>query len=181
MSEWLILIYKIPSEPTRYRASVWRKIKAFGAVYLQSSVCILPLNYKNEKNFRKLRHEIEDYGGEAHLIKGGFLLQEQSIIEMFNQARNEEYTEIIERCKDFFIEIDKEIASEHFTFSELEENEEDLEKLKKWFEKVKERDFFQAGESQTALEILEKCQEKMDEFGGHVFKNEDIIDEHMDN
>jgi tRNA(Ile2) C34 agmatinyltransferase TiaS len=32
---WFILIYKLPAEPTRLRASVWRKLRAAGAVYLQ--------------------------------------------------------------------------------------------------------------------------------------------------
>lgn len=177
MNEWLIIVYKIPSEPSRYRASIWRKIKAMGAVYLQSSVCILPLNRKTEKNFRLLRREIEGYGGEAYLIKGSFLLQEQSVIDMVNQARNDEYTEVIDRCQDFLKEIDKETESKHFTFGELEENEEDFEKLKKWFEKIRGRDFFQAEQCQAALEMLEKCQEKIDEFGQKVFKQEEIIDD----
>ncbi len=34
MQGWLILIYKIPVEPTRYRASIWRTLKAAGAIYL---------------------------------------------------------------------------------------------------------------------------------------------------
>ncbi|MFZ5595474.1 MAG: Chromate resistance protein ChrB [Bacillota bacterium] len=181
MNEWLILIYKIPSEPTRYRASIWRKIKAMGAVYLQSSVCILPLNHKTEKNFRLLRREIERYGGEAHLVKGSFVLQEQPVIDMFNRARNDEYEEVIDRCQDFFKEIDKEIARQHFTFGELEENEEDFEKLKKWFEKIRERDFFQAGQQKSTLEMLEKCQERIDEFGQYVFAHEDIVDDQADN
>lgn len=177
MNEWLVLIYKIPSEPSKYRASIWRKIKAIGAVYLQSSVCILPISRKTEKNFRLLRREIEACGGEAHLVKGSFLLQEQSVIDMFNQARNEEYDEVIDRCQDFFKEIDKEIAKQHFTFGELEENEEEFEKLKKWYEKIKERDFFQADKAAAALEMLEKCQDRIDEFGEYVFSHEEIIDE----
>ncbi|MFZ5648201.1 MAG: Chromate resistance protein ChrB [Bacillota bacterium] len=179
--EWIFLIYKIPSEPSRYRASIWRKIKAAGAIYLQSSVCVLPLNRKTEKSLRVLRHEIESYGGEAYLIKGGFLLQEQTVIDMFNKARNEEYDEVIDRCQDFFKEIDKEIARKHFTFGELEENEEDFEKLKKWFEKIRDRDFFQAGQAQLALEMLEKCQERIDEFGQYVFAHEEIVDEQVEN
>jgi len=179
--EWIFLVYKIPSEPSRYRASIWRKIKAAGAIYLQSSVCALPLNRKTEKNFRLLRHEIEGYGGESHLIKGSFLLQEQAVIDMFNQARNEEYDEIIDRCQGFFKEIDKEIARKHFTFGELEENEEDFEKLKKWFEKIRDRDFFQADKAKLALEMIEKCQERIDEFGQYVFAHEEIVDEQMEN
>ncbi|CAN5802663.1 hypothetical protein BH20ACT11_BH20ACT11_01270 [soil metagenome] len=36
------MVYKLPSEPTRYRASVWRKLKGAGAVYLQNGVAALP-------------------------------------------------------------------------------------------------------------------------------------------
>ena len=180
MEEWLSLIYKIPSEPTRYRASVWRKVKACGAIYLQNSVCVLPVNRKTERQFRQLRHEIENYGGEGHLIKGAFLGSDQQIIEMFNRTRDEEYQEIIDRCEDFFKEIDKEIARKHFTYAELEENEEDLEKLKKWFEKVTERDFFGAGQAANAAEMLEKCQERLDEFGNYVFAGEDFMEEAAD-
>jgi DNA-binding transcriptional regulator PaaX len=39
---WFVLVYKLPSEPSRYRASVWRKLKAAGAVYLQNGVAALP-------------------------------------------------------------------------------------------------------------------------------------------
>jgi hypothetical protein len=28
---WLLLVYRIPSEPTRLRATVWRRLKALGA------------------------------------------------------------------------------------------------------------------------------------------------------
>lgn len=180
MEEWFSLIYKIPSEPTRYRASVWRKVKASGAVYLQNSVCVLPVNRKTERQFRQIRHEIESYGGEGYLSKGTFLGSDQQIIEMFNRARDEEYEEIIDRCEDFFKEIDKEISMKHFTYAELEENEEDFEKLKKWFEKVKERDFFGAALAARAEEILNQCQERLDEFGNHVFSSEDFMVETAD-
>lgn len=180
MEDWLLLVYKVPSEPTRYRASIWRKIKAIGAVYLQNSACVLPVNLRTERQFRQLRREIEGYGGEGYLIKGAFLGNEQQVVDMFNSARDEEYQEIVDRCRDFFKEIDKEIERKHFTYAELEENEEDLEKLKKWFEKVKERDFFGAGQMALAAEMLEKCQEMLDEFGSHVFASEDFMVEAAD-
>jgi hypothetical protein len=31
---WLVLVYKLPAEPTRLRASVWRRLKAAGSVVL---------------------------------------------------------------------------------------------------------------------------------------------------
>ncbi|GAY10922.1 Chromate resistance protein ChrB [Pseudonocardia sp. N23] len=39
---WLVLIYRVPSEPTRLRATVWRRLKGLGAIYVQNSVAALP-------------------------------------------------------------------------------------------------------------------------------------------
>ena len=39
---WLLLIYRVPSEPTRLRATVWRRLKGLGAIYLQNSAAALP-------------------------------------------------------------------------------------------------------------------------------------------
>ena len=61
---WLILVYRIPSEPTRLRASVWRRLRSAGAVYLQNSVAALPDTGGAQRLMRTLRNEIvEDMGG----------------------------------------------------------------------------------------------------------------------
>jgi DNA-binding transcriptional regulator PaaX len=39
---WLMLIYRVPSEPSRLRTAVWRRLKALGAVYVANSVAVLP-------------------------------------------------------------------------------------------------------------------------------------------
>lgn len=41
MSDWFLLVYKLPPEPSRYRAAGWRKFKAVGAVYLPNGVAAL--------------------------------------------------------------------------------------------------------------------------------------------
>ncbi len=40
--EWLLLVYRVPSEPSNNRVSVWRELKRLGALYLQQCVCIVP-------------------------------------------------------------------------------------------------------------------------------------------
>src|SRR5437763_1155981 len=41
-SGWILLIYRVPSEPSSSRVSVWRDLKRTGALYLQQCVCIVP-------------------------------------------------------------------------------------------------------------------------------------------
>lgn len=37
---WLMLVYRVPSEPTRLRAAVWRRLRSLGAIYLQNSAAV---------------------------------------------------------------------------------------------------------------------------------------------
>ena len=39
---WVLLIYRLPREPSRHRVAVWRKLKDLGALYLQDGVAALP-------------------------------------------------------------------------------------------------------------------------------------------
>jgi len=39
---WLLLTYKVPSEPAAKRIALWRRLKGMGGVYLQNGVCLLP-------------------------------------------------------------------------------------------------------------------------------------------
>ena len=127
--KWLILAYRVPSEPSRCRVQAWRRIKATGAVYLQSSVALLPAGREYEQRFRKLRHEsVQQYGGEAYLFRCEELGPPGAIEDLFNRSRDEEYEEIVHRSREFLDEIAQETAAGHFSFAELEENEEDLQK-----------------------------------------------------
>ena len=62
---WLLLVYRIPSEPTRLRATVWRRLKSLGAVYLQNSAAALPATDGAERALRRLRREILEMNGSA--------------------------------------------------------------------------------------------------------------------
>ncbi len=67
---WFVLVYNLPSEPSRYRASVWRKRKAAGAVYLQNGVAALPDDPGGERTMRGVAREIREVGDTTHLFRG---------------------------------------------------------------------------------------------------------------
>src|SRR5487761_660427 len=91
---WLLLIYRVPPEPTRLRSTVWRRIKSLGAIYLQNSVAALPANPTTERSLRKLRREILDMSGTAVLLSCSVLAGEAEVRHAFQAARNDEYEEI---------------------------------------------------------------------------------------
>ena len=126
---WFVLVYKLPAEPTRLRASVWRKLKAAGAVYLQNGVAALPEDAAGERAMRGAAQEVREFGGTAHLLRGEAVGDEAALVGTFGEARDAEYAEILSKCRDFHAELERERAVGKFTFAELEENEEDLDKL----------------------------------------------------
>ncbi|WP_370115191.1 Chromate resistance protein ChrB [Streptacidiphilus sp. MAP12-33] len=169
---WLVLVYKIPAEPTRLRAGVWRKIKGLGAIYLQNSVAALPESASAERALRLLRNEILEMGGTASLLTAGALGGGPEIEEQFNAARDDEYEEIVDRCEDFLGQIEKEYRAEHFTYAELEENDEDLVKLRNWLAKVVARDVLGASGQTAAQTALERCAKVLDEYAARVYAEE---------
>ena len=169
---WLLLIYRVPPEPTRLRSTVWRRIKSLGAIYLQNSVAALPASPANERSLRKLRREIVDMSGTAILLTANALAGEPEVRGAFVTARNEEYAEIIDKCEDFLRQVQKEYDENHFTYAELEENEEDLVKLKNWFAKIVDRDVFRADRRAATERALESCEQSLEAYAARVYAEE---------
>lgn len=171
-SGWLVLVYRIPTEPTRLRSTVWRRLKALGAIYLQNSVAALPAGIASERALRKLRHEILEMSGTAVLLSSDVLMGESSIRSAYQAARTEEYEEIVDRCEGFLAEIEKEYVKSHFTYAELEENEVDYTKLVNWLEKVRARDQFGSPGGTEAEEALRKCEQALEAYASRVYAEE---------
>ncbi len=171
-SGWLLLVYRVPSEPTRLRAAVWRRLKSLGAIYLQNSAAALPASVAGERALRKLRREILDMSGTAVLLSCSVLAGEQGVLEAFQAARDDEYAEIVDKCEDFLGQIHKEYVAEHFTYAELEENEVDLVKLRNWCARVRERDVFGASGRAAAENGLVTCEQALEEYAARVYAEE---------
>jgi hypothetical protein len=169
---WLLLIYRVPPEPTRLRSTVWRRIKSLGAIYLQNSVAALPASTANERALRKLRREITDMSGTAMLMSCSVLAGESEVRASFQAARNDEYEEIVDKSEDFLRQVQKEYDDHHFTYAELEENEVDLVKLRNWFAKIIERDVFGASGRAACEQILEKCEQSLEAYAARVYAEE---------
>ena len=169
-NKWLALSYTLPREPSRARVAIWRKLKKSGAVGIWQSMWILPAGEKNHALLAEIKDEVTRCGGEAFMLEfsadeGG----EKLIADKFAAARSEEYGELFEQCEDFFAEIAKEIARRNFTFAEIEENEEEFQKLKLWYEKIAARDTMGSPLGEKAKSMLAKCGELLDDFSERVY------------
>jgi hypothetical protein len=113
-------------------------------------------------------------GGESFLLDStGFdPRQQELIVRRFNEDRDAEYREFLGRCADYLAEIERETDARNFSYAELQENDEDLKKLKRWLEKIGKLDFYGAGLAPEAGQQLRLCEEKLEEFSQAVFAAE---------
>jgi hypothetical protein len=169
---WLLLIYKVPSEPARLRATVWRRLKGLGAVYLQDGAAVLPDSAAAERALRTLRNEIIGFEGLGYLMRCDTLTGQDGVIAAYNQARDDEYQEIITRCDEFEAEIEREGAARHPTYAELEESGGDLAKLTNWLAKVRDRDVVSATGAAAAQAALGRCRSALERFAARVYDAE---------
>jgi hypothetical protein len=170
---WLLLVYRVPSDPTRLRAAVWRRLKSLGAVYLQNSAAALPAGDTAERALRRLRREILEMDGSAVLLTCSALVGGQGIVALFQTARDSEYEEILDKCRDFHTGLEKEYAANHFTYGELEENEVELVKLRSWYAKVQARDVYAAPQRDAAQQALDACETALETYAARVYAEQD--------
>ena len=171
---WLLLIYRVPQDPPGRRTYVWRQLRQLGAVYLQQAAAVLPERPELRAALAALCQRIREYGGEVSLLSTvspdrGW---EGELLERFNQARDAEYTEVVENVERFEDEIKRERSKGRFTFAQLEDIEGEWEKLQRWYARVRARDFFDASGRADADDGLARGQAALEAFTAEVSARE---------
>lgn len=135
MKRWLVLIYKIPREPSAGRVHIWRKLKQLGAIALQDAAWVLPQTSRTKEQFQWLAAEVTELGGEAVLFDADQLYasDSESLKKQFSELVEVEYREIL---------------------AALKKKDFDLTVLSKRFQSVQLRDYFNSELGRKTRESL---------------------------
>lgn len=172
---WLLLTYKVPPEPAKRRIALWRRLKGMGAVYFQNGVCLLPKTEEHVRQLKMVSNDISEMAGESVILETIALdrAQEEKVLARFKADRDDQYEEFLDKCADFRGEIAKEVAANHFTYAELEENDVDLKKLEGWLERIRKLDFYGAKLAVDAEAALRDCTALLESYAQQVFDAHD--------
>lgn len=178
---WNLLVYKVPAQPSTQRVYVWRKLKGWGALYLQQSVCVLPHREDLQQYLAELKADITAGGGEADLLIIWIDEPDQNamLVNRFQQQADREYQEFLGQCRDLHSELSEERKIGNLTFAELEENEAELNKLRSWLPKIRDRDLFDAPKYSQATEALNACELDFQLFSQQIYQAEGIDSESL--
>lgn len=121
--KWLLLVYRIPREPTAIRVSVWRKLKRLGAVAIQDAVWTLPATPRTQEQFQWLAAEISELNGDAVLWQADqlYATNTDALCRQFVETVEAEYRDIL---------------------TALRKKNRDLADLSKRFQQAQTRDYF---------------------------------------
>lgn len=65
MTQWVLLAYRLPREPSRPRLALWRAVRRLGAAQVADGLVALPLNAETREHFEWLANAAFEDGGEA--------------------------------------------------------------------------------------------------------------------
>jgi hypothetical protein len=168
---WVVLLTRLPAEPSRHRVAVWRELRRLGAVAVGQSVWALPDHPAATTGLQRVGELVDRGAGELTVLDaaGRDPASRQRLERLYVQARTDEWTEFRAECARYLAELDKEIAKGKLTVAELEEEEQSMERLRRWHRALRARDVLATPGAQAADQDLKACAAKLADYTTRVF------------
>jgi hypothetical protein len=167
----MVLAVRLPAEPSRHRVAVWRELRRAGALSLGQSVWALPDTPAFREGVDRAVKLVQRGNGEVvRLDATGHEQSDATQLEaMFTAAREAEWQEFLAECDKYEAELEQETTKGKFTLPELDEEEQSLERLRRWYRDLKVRDLFAAPSSGDAERRLKRCGELLEAYAERVY------------
>jgi Protein ChrB, N-terminal len=169
---WVVLLARLPAEPSRHRVAVWRELRRLGAVAIGQSVWTLPDHPAATDGLQRVAGLVARGGGELTLLDadGRDQASRDRLRRLYVEARAAEWTEFRAECARYLAEIDKEIGKGKLTVAELEEEEQSMERLRRWHRELRARDVLATPAAHAADQDLKDCAAKLEYYTTSVFQ-----------
>ena len=169
---WTVLIVRLPAEPSRHRVAVWRELRRVGALMLGQGVWAVPATPMFARSLERAATLAERGDGEVVQLDaaGRDEANAARLEELFTATRQAEWAEFLADCRKYEAELDKEIRTKKFTLAELDEEEQSLDRLRRWYRELKVRDLFGAPSAAEAEQRLKHCAERLEDYADLVYQ-----------
>lgn len=160
---FILLIYKLPQQPTRLRIQAWRRLQAVGALYLQDGVAVLPNRPDLNENLRYIAASIVESGGTAIslLSSGSTHLDEAEIENRFRIAADGRMLELTRNLKQLAESL-AEVRSLH----ELAKVDDALKRERLAYLKARRLNYFGSEVENEVELVLKELATRLKSYGG---------------
>jgi hypothetical protein len=99
-TQWVLLAYHVPREPSTPRIAVWRRLKRLGVAQLGDGLVALPLDARTREQLEWVADEIRKAEGEATLwlARPTSAIEERRLATGLADARKAEYRAVIDEA-----------------------------------------------------------------------------------
>jgi hypothetical protein len=173
VGRWLVVWVRLPSgQSSKHRVAVWRELRKVGAVPLGGGVWATPAAPVFAAGVQRVAELVDRASGQVLMLDAQpHGPGDETVLQAeFNAARIEEWREFISECDKYEAEIAKERRIGKLTVAELDEEEQSLERLRRWFRELKARDIFAVPEGADADVRLKRCAEVLDDYADEVYQ-----------
>jgi len=168
---WRIVTYRLEAEGSRHRVGVWRELRKAGAVSLQNGTWAIPTGTDFDNALQRATALIERADGKALVFDVIPTAASTSVLqELFGNEREAEWGEFVSECAKFDAEIASEVAKEKFTLAELDEEEQNLDRLRRWYREIRTRDILGAPSADVAERRLKECAAVLEDVANQVYE-----------
>lgn len=168
---WRILTYRLAGDQSRHRVAVWRELRRVGAVALQSATWAIPIGDRFDDGLERAISLVRRSGGQALCFDVTASDDVVGTLEaLYTTEREAEWIEFSSECDKAEAELRREFATEKFTPAELDEEEHNIERLRRWYRELRSKDLFVAPSATHAEQRLKDCDELLEDFAERVYE-----------
>jgi hypothetical protein len=138
---WVVLVHRVPREPSTPRIAIWRRLRGLGVAQLGDGVVALPEDARTREHLEWVADRVLEAGGTALLLRAQAFSRrdEQTIARGMAAARAEEYDQVRRK------------AAEAGAAGWSGDRVRTLRRLRKELREVQRRDFFPPAERDLAV------------------------------
>lgn len=142
-SDWVLLAYRLPREPSTPRITIWRKLRKLGVAQVLDGLVALPCDARTKEQLEWLADEVIEAGGEATVWVGrpGSAVDERRIASAMAAAVAEEYRSV-------------EADASEATGKPAATGRRTLARLRRELQRIERRDFFPPVERDRARDAV---------------------------
>jgi hypothetical protein len=144
-TQWVLLAYRLPREPSTPRSALWRKLRRLGAGQVGDGLAALPLDARNRERLEWLAEEVGEAGGEASIWLGELAsaAQERELASKMAELVVADYRTVIADAE----------AARHEPHGQRRRT---LGRLRRELRRIRARDYFPPPERELAQQSVEE-------------------------
>ncbi len=168
----MVLLARMPAEPARFRMALWRELRRAGAVPVGQGAWCLPRSAVVEALVTRAQELADAAGGELVVldVTGHRDVDAAGLEQRFLAQREQEWTEFRADAEKYLAELDHEEEIGKYTLAELEEEEQGLERLRRWYRDLRARDLLSSHAGGEAGEHLKRCEARLEVYAERVYE-----------